>query len=255
MSNSGSANGKRDAVHTELVGTLHARGTPPPFLGSLDEKEDTTLVAAASAGSNQAFTILVRRHRGKILALALRFTGSREDAEDIVQQSFQKAFTHLEQFEGRSSFSTWLTRIAINEALIWRRRKRALLEVPIEKPLATKDTVLPLDFPDPSPSPEDSCLQREQERLLSAAMNELTPGMQNAIELYEFEELSARETAQALGLSVAAVKSRVFRGRRDLREVLRGYVESRWSHGSQALQANCKANGIPSHQTACDACD
>ncbi len=159
--------------------------------------EDAALVAGAKTGDAHAFELLVERHEGKILSLAQRMTRNREDAEDVVQQSFQKAFIHLKKFEGESLFSTWLTRIA---------------------------------------NPEDSCLQREQERIVSAAVNELTPRTRKAIELRELGELSTGETAQVMGLSVGAVKARVFHGRRKLRETLKPYVESVRTYGNQALR-------------------
>ena len=145
------------------------------------EEDGAVQVAAAENGDNQAFEILVRRYQAKILRVVMRFTRNREDAEDIVQQSFQKAFVHLQQFEGISSFSTWLTRIAINEALMWLRRKRASREVSIEESSTDNEPVLPADFPDPAPSPEDGCLGRERKRILSRALNELTPAQRAAI--------------------------------------------------------------------------
>jgi len=131
-----------------------------------------------------------------------RMTRNREDSEDVVQQSFQKAFVHLKDFQGESLFSTWLTRIAINEALMLLRRKRGSREVPMAESTTEDETALPMDVPDSGPNPEDSCLRREQERILSAAVNELTPGMREAIELRELGELSTGETAQVMGLSV-----------------------------------------------------
>jgi RNA polymerase sigma-70 factor (ECF subfamily) len=198
-------------------------------------QEDAALVAGAKTGDARAFELLVQRHEGKIFSLAYRMTRNREDAEDVVQQSFQKAFIHLKKFEGESLFSTWLTRIAINEALMLLRRKRGSREVPIAE-TTTEETALPLDIPDSGPNPEDSCLQREQERILSAAVNELTPGMREAIELRELGELSTGETAQVMGLSVGAVKARVFHGRRKLRKTLKRYVESARTYGNQALR-------------------
>jgi RNA polymerase sigma-70 factor (ECF subfamily) len=113
------------------------------------------------------------------------------------------------------------------------RRKRGSREVPIAESSAEDQTALPLDFPDSGPNPEDRCLQREQERILSVAVNELKPGMRKAIELRELGELSAGETAQVMGLSVGAVKARVFHGRRKLRKTLQRYVESAWTFGNQ----------------------
>jgi len=197
---------------------------------------DAGLVAAAKTGDGRAFELLVRRNEGKIFSLAQRMTRNWEDAEDVVQQSFQKAFIHLKKFEGDSLFSTWLTRIAINEALMLLRRKRGSREVPIPESSTEDGAALPLDFPDSGPNPEDNCLQREQERILSAAVNELKPGMRKAIELRELGELSTGETAEVMGLSVGAVKARVFHGRRKLRKTLRRYVESTRTYRAGALR-------------------
>jgi RNA polymerase sigma-70 factor, ECF subfamily len=205
---------------------------------------DAALVAGAKTGDARAFELLVQRHEGKIFSLAQRMTRNREDAEDVVQQSFQKAFIHLKKFEGDSLFSTWLTRIAINEALMLLRRKRGSREVPIESN-AEDETALPLDVPDAGPNPEDSCLQREQEKILSAAVRELTPGTRKAIELRELGELSTGETAQVMGLSVGAVKARVFHGRRKLRETLKRYVTSTRTYGTRALRTQRAVRNRP----------
>ncbi len=219
----------------ELTGTISGANATSSFPDRLVAQEDAALVAGAKTGDAHSFELLVERHKGKILSLAQRMTRNREDAEDVVQQSFQKAFIHLKKFEGDSFFSTWLRRIAINEALMLLRRKRGSREVPLES--NTEDeTALPLDIPDVGPNPEDSCLQREQERILSAAVNDLRPGMRRAIELRELGELSTGETAQVMGLSVGAVKARIFHGRRKLRHTLQRYVESRRMYGIRALR-------------------
>ena len=218
-------------------------------------QDDAALVAGAKTGDSRAFELLVQRHEGKIFLLAQRMTRNREDAEDVVQQSFQKAFIHLKKFEGDSLFSTWLTRIAINEALMLLRKRRGTREVPIAESNTEDDTALPLDIPDVGPNPEDSCLQREQQRIISAAVNELTPGMRKAIELRELGELSTGETAQVMGLSVGAVKARVFHGRRKLRETLKLYVESTRKYGARALRTQKPVRGrsraILELRTAC----
>ena len=183
-------------------------------------EEDALLVAAAKARDTRAFERLVERHERKIFSMAQSITRNREDAEDVVQQSFQKTFIHLKKFQGEPLFSTWLTRIAINEALMLLRRKRGSHEVPIEESSTNTENALPLSFLDLAPNPEDSCLDREREQILSAALNRLRPGIRKAIELRELGELSTRETALVMGLSVAAVKARVFHGRRKLRETL-----------------------------------
>jgi RNA polymerase sigma-70 factor (ECF subfamily) len=189
-------------------------------IGSLGSAEDMVLVTAAKSGRNRAFDVLVERHARRILCVALRVTRSREDAEDVVQQSFQKAFVHLQEFEARSSFSTWLTRIAINEALMCLRTNRRVRAVSIDELTAGDETSVALQI-DLSASPECSCSQRERERILSFAMKQLTPGIRTALQLYELDERSLKESAQMMGVSVATARSRVFRGRRKLRETLK----------------------------------
>jgi len=212
-------------------------------IGSLAGTEDMVLVAAAKSGSSPAFEVLVERHARRILRVAQRVTGNREDAEDIVQQSFQKAFVHLREFEGRSSFSTWLTRVAINEGLMLQRKGRGLREVSIDDSNANEETATPPEIPDSRPDPEASYSQREWGRVLSSAMNELSPGIRKAIQLRELDELSIRETARIMGLSITAVKSRVFHGRRKLRETLKRYVAPTRMFGSQTLQMNADTKG------------
>jgi RNA polymerase sigma-70 factor (ECF subfamily) len=199
--------------------------------------EDAALVASAKAGDARAFELLVARHERKIFLVAQRMTRNREDAEDVVQQSFQNAFIHLKRFAGNSLFSTWLTRIAINEALMLLRKRRGAREVPVAESNTEDETALPLDIPDTSPNPEDSCLQREQEQILSVAVSKLTPRMRKAIELRDLGDLSTGETAQVMGLSVAAVKGRLFHGRRRLRKTLKPYVESARKYGTRRGKA------------------
>jgi RNA polymerase sigma-70 factor (ECF subfamily) len=188
------------------------------------QTEDGALVAAAKNGSIGAFDVLVERHQGRILRIAQRVTRNREDAEDVVQQSFQKAFGHLHKFEERSSFSTWLTRIAINEAIMCMRSRRART-VSVDVLTPNKEAALTtLEIPDPSASPETRCAQRETERFLFFAINRLTPGVRTAIQLCDLDERSLKESAHLMGLSVAAVKSRVSRGRRELRKTLKRFV-------------------------------
>jgi RNA polymerase sigma-70 factor (ECF subfamily) len=229
---------------------------PADFPGRIDEKkaafapigtlagtEDVALVAAAQSGSSNAFEVLVERHARRILRVALRVTGNREDAQDIVQQSLHKAFVHLQKFEGRSSFSTWLTRIVINEALLCLRTKRRASAALIGKLTTGEEATLALQVPDLGPSPERSYSQQERARILSFAMNQLTPGIRAAIQLCELEERSVKESAQMMGVSVTAAKSRVLRGRRKLREALKRYVSSTWIFGSETFQINADTNG------------
>ncbi len=211
------------------------------------QDEEAALVLAAKSGDGHAFEILFERYQQRILAVARGFTRIREDAEDIVQQSLQKAFVHLHKFEGKSRFSTWLTRIAINEALMFMRRGRGLREVSIDDISGNKETALPLEMRDSHAGPESVFFQDERSRILSAAMDELTPRTRTAIELRELSELSTQEAARVMGLSVTAVKARVFQGRKKLRRVLKR--ESSRMSGKQS--ASGKANGLSRHQLVC----
>ena len=194
---------------------------PNAKIFSCDPVDDGPLVLAAKRGDEQAFEILVTRYQSKIFAIALRYVIVPEDAEDLVQETFQKAFIHLHGFEGKSSFSTWLTRIAINEALMLLRRDRARREVSLEAISDEHTTASSMEIPDFEPDPEMHYLQRETVEALFMAMSMLAPRLRAALKLRELGELSTRETAQRIGVSVGAVKSRVFQGRAKLRNKLR----------------------------------
>ena len=194
---------------------------------SRDSAGDQELVAAAKGGDHLAFETIVKRYRQRIFTLALRYTRSREDAEDIVQQSLQKVFSHLQGFEGRSSFSTWLTSIVINQALMLLRRRKALREVPIDDSSNDEGTTPALEMADASPDPESSYLEQEEARVLAEAIGQLRPAIRTAVELTELRELSMLEAARYLGISIGAVKSRVFHARKKLGEALRRNMRSR----------------------------
>ena len=218
-----------------------------PFV--LAEQDDAALVAAAGSGVNEAFEVLVWRHQARVRNVAWRFTRNREDAEDLTQQTFQKAFLHLRQFEGHSSFSTWLTRIAMNEGLMWARRKRGSSEVSLEMVNANNETPRQIDPRDFAPNPEETCLLLERQRIVSAAINRLKPKLRRAMELRELAELSTKETAALMGLSGEAVKARLFHGRTKLRAMLKRYVGP-----DQALRSSHRTNGITTNEFVC-ACE
>src|SRR6201982_2692185 len=177
---------------------------------------DSALVAATKRGNKRAFEELVLRHKQRVLAVAQRITNNREDAEDVVQESFHKAFLHLSAFQEKSRFSTWLTRIVMNEAFMLLRRRRGIPEVLPEGP-EDRDSSDSLAFVDQSPSPEESCWLRERSELLTKAINRLGPRTRKTVMLRDLEGRSLEETAQILGTSVGAVKSRLFHGRQKLR--------------------------------------
>src|SRR5260370_15309888 len=140
-----------------------------------DPGAEQMLVVAAKNGDEQAFETLFKRHRQKILRVVLRYAHVREDAEDIVQQSFQKAFVYLHRFEGKSAFSTWLTRIAINEALMFLRSIGAVREVPIDDTNDAEGSAGGFGMPDSSPDPEASYLRREEAHIFSQPPGNFPP--------------------------------------------------------------------------------
>jgi RNA polymerase sigma-70 factor (ECF subfamily) len=208
-----------------LSGFKEAFDKPEQAVAAFSAPEgEEALVIAAKNGNDHAFETLVERYRRRMLAVAQRLTRVQADAEDITQHSFQKAFVHLHTFQGKFSFSTWLTRIAVNEALMLLRRGRGRREISIdEEPCELKEAAR-LEIPDSDSDPEASYSQLEDAGNLSAAIDTLTPGLRKAIELRDLAELSTEETARRLGLSVAAVKSRLLHARRKLRAALRRYV-------------------------------
>lgn len=219
-------------METQLIGKSEIPAAARPARRLLSEEDDKTLVAAAENGCAEAFEILVHRHQLRMLRSALRLTRNEADAEEIVQQSFLKAFMHLSQFQGNSAFSTWLTSIVIHEALMLLRKSSSAVEVPIEQSGAEDEGVFTLDFPYSGPSPEDCYYRQEQKQILSAALNELQPRARKAIELSEFEGLTRKEAAQKVGVSVAAMKARVFQGRKKLQQILES-----WMSRSENLRA------------------
>jgi RNA polymerase sigma-70 factor (ECF subfamily) len=203
---------------------------------SIDKQSDGTLVAATKRGDTKAFEELVLRHRQRVLAVAQRITNNREDAEDVAQESFHKAFLNLDAFQEKSRFSTWLTRIALNEAFMLLRRKRRVFEVLPESPDNGAESNSE-SFVDQSPNPEDSCWRRERTELLTEAINRLGPTIRAAILLRDIEERSVKETAQILGASITAVKARVFQGRRKLRRTLNtGFLRGLYTAGQPETQ-------------------
>jgi RNA polymerase sigma-70 factor (ECF subfamily) len=134
----------------------------------------------------------------------------------VAQESFHKAFCHLNNFQEKSRFSTWMTRIAMNEAFMLLRRRRATPEV-LPENSDDGDEYFPEKFVDQRPTPEQSCRLLERKQILTEAINRLGPKIRRAILLRDIEERTAEETARILGTSISAVKARVFQGRRKLR--------------------------------------
>jgi RNA polymerase sigma-70 factor, ECF subfamily len=189
--------------------------------------EDYDFVAAAKRGDSAAFGILCKQSANTVFRVARRIMRNNEDAEDVVQESFQQAFIHLKRFKGGSRFSTWLSRIAINAALMKLRRKH-VRDVSLDESAETEEPSFRQEIKDQGLNPEQLFAHKERQQILFEAMNKLAPGMRKAIELRELGERSTKETAQIMGISASAVKARVFHGRRKLRERLKDHVGPAW---------------------------
>lgn len=192
--------------------------------------EDTSelpLVQAAKKGDLEAFSQLVKRYDRNIFRIAQHITHNEEDAQDVVQDAFLKAYQNLEQFQGNSKFYTWLVRIAVNEALMKLRRRRTDKTVSIDEDVETEEGSMPRELADWGPNPEQLYRQSELSDILKKTIQGLPPGFRTVFVLRDVEGLSTEETAEMLGLSIPAVKSRLLRARLQLRERLAKYFKSK----------------------------
>jgi RNA polymerase sigma-70 factor (ECF subfamily) len=175
-----------------------------------NESEELKLLAAAKTGDRDAFVELIRPHTDRALRAAQRITRHREDAEDAVQESLTNAFFRLASFTGASCFSTWLTRIVINAALMKLPKKRLSREVPTEG-LRVQGEATPLCAAiDAAPNPEEWYAERERSRILRKAVAKLRPRLREVVEVRGLNDNSIRKTAEVLGISTGAAKARMF---------------------------------------------
>jgi len=192
---------------------------------------DTTIhdisVDALKAGDRAEFARLVDAYSGPIYRLGLRMLGREQDAEDVLQNTFLQALTHIENFEGRSSLSTWLYRIAANEALMLLRRKRPEVSIDDSDSDDDRDGLSPAEFVDWGALPEEELLSSEGKKALDQAVQNLPETLRMVFILRDIQELSIRDTADALGLSETNVKTRLLRARLNLREQLSAYYGER----------------------------
>jgi RNA polymerase sigma-70 factor (ECF subfamily) len=180
---------------------------------------DLELVRLTKGGDSEAFGELVRRYESKVYRLARRMTDSREDAEDVLQEAFIKAFRSISGFKGKSKFSTWLYRITVNLALMKRRARKHIIES-LDEPIATKDGDIRRDVGDPSGDPLTLLILKESREMLDKAMDDLYPSSRAVFVLRHIEGMSTEETGEVLDISLAAVKSRLHRARHALRAKL-----------------------------------
>jgi RNA polymerase sigma-70 factor (ECF subfamily) len=185
--------------------------------GGLNNMSEEFLVSAAKSGDALAFVELSAGHCNKILRRVYRIVKNWQDAEDVLQESLIKAFLHLKDFEEKSSFASWFTRIAINSALMSLRKKRRYTETSMDVSGADRDFEYHWEPKDPAENPEAHFSRRERERLLEGAIRELPPKLRQIVQMKVIEGRSGQEVSQALGISAAAAKSRMARARTVLR--------------------------------------
>ena len=190
-----------------------------PTASRADVFDETALVGRARAGDARAFTALVTQYEGKIFRLAKHITQSDEDAEDVLQETFLKAYSHLNEFQGNSKFYTWIVRIAVNESLMKLRKRRSDRTVSLDEPVEGIDEPVVREIA-VWDDPEKRYSREEVRGILEKAVDSLRPPFRTVFLLRDVEDLSTEETAEALGLSVPAVKSRLLRARLQLREKL-----------------------------------
>jgi RNA polymerase sigma-70 factor (ECF subfamily) len=186
----------------------------------------------------EAFEQLIRRYDRNVFRIAQHITQNREDAEDVVQDAFLKAFQNLAGFQEQSKFYTWLVRIAVNEALMKLRKRRTGKIVSLDEDVQTEEDSVPREVADWSPNPEQLYNQAELKDILEKTIQGLPAGFRTVFVLRDVEGLSTEETAEALNLSIPAVKSRLLRARLQLRNRLTKYFRQR--------QQGSETNGRPS---------
>jgi RNA polymerase sigma-70 factor, ECF subfamily len=179
---------------------------------------DEVLVEAAKSGNHSAFVELWKRHSNTAFKMAYRITGNRDDAEDVIQDAWMKAYVHLKTFDGRAKFSTWLTRIAINSALMTLRKRRSHPEASME--INDGETWQHREIADQTKDVEELYARHETVERLRRAICRLQPALRDVVEIHQSNDGSVKELAELAGISVAATKSRLLRARNILRRAL-----------------------------------
>jgi RNA polymerase sigma-70 factor, ECF subfamily len=181
---------------------------------------DEELVESAKQGDPDAFPQLVKKYSRRILRVGRNITNNDEDAEDVLQETFLKAYTHLDGFQGNSKFYTWLVRIAMNEALMKLRKRKGDKVVSLDEQLDTGEDTVTREVAVWEGNPEDRYSQDEIRGILDKSIASLPEAFRTVFTLRDVEEMSTEETAEVLNLSIPAVKSRLLRARLQLREKL-----------------------------------
>ena len=199
---------------------------------------DGEVVARVLAGELGLFEVLMRRYNQRLFRAVRSILSSAHEAEDVVQDAYVRAYSHLHQFEGRASFATWLTRIAIHEALARRRDQRRLMEIDA----IDESEKAEMEFlRSTAPSPEEETMARTVTTMLEGAIDSLPETYRSVFMLREIEELSTAETAECLELSEEAVKVRLHRGRALLRREIYKLTGQSSAAAFQFAGARCDA--------------
>lgn len=193
---------------------------PQPTTIGTSLNGDSALVARAQGGDATAFEELIGRYERKVFRLAKNITNNQQDAEDVLQETFLKAYSHLDGFQGNSKFYTWLVRIAVNEALMKLRKRKSDRTISMDDGIDTGEETMVREIAVWDDDPEQRYSQEEIKGILDEAVESLRPAFRTVFVLRDIEELSTEETAQMLDLSIPAVKSRLLRARLQLREKL-----------------------------------
>ena len=226
MHQAGERSGKVEFLNPSHMPIIQAQGTE-------EVHPDILLVNRAREGDVQAFEQLVKQYDRQVFRIAQHITQNREDAEDVVQDAFLKAYEKLEQFQGNSKFYTWLVRIAVNEALMKLRRRKTSKTVSIDEDVETEEGSMPREVADWGPNPEQLYGQSELGDILQKTIQGLPQSFRTVFVLRDIEGMSTEEAAEMLNLSVPAVKSRLLRARLQLRERLNRYFKKSKRDGAQ----------------------
>jgi RNA polymerase sigma-70 factor, ECF subfamily len=219
-----------EGVGVQMIHGMETTTGTVPSTGAFAHWDEGDVLTRAKTRSETAYEQLVEHYERKAFRLPWKITRNHEDADDVVQNAFVKAFQNLPDFRGDSRFYTWLVRITINEALMKIRRRR-FNEVSIDESKHADGASDPIEIKDQAANPEQRYLQHEVQRTLAATINELEPSYRAVFQLRDVEGLSTEQTAQALDLTSSAVKTRLQRARMKLRESLNGSAEKTYRAG------------------------
>jgi RNA polymerase sigma-70 factor, ECF subfamily len=208
-----------------LLGFVLVPETRPAGAAGPGIDPDEGLIRQARAGDMEAYAKLIERHEGRVHALVCQYVGQDEEARDLVRDVFLKAYRSLDRFHGKAKFSSWVCRIAINRSIDYLRRKKHIRIESLDEPRDSGDGEMDREIADDSELPDETAERRELAAKIREAIYQLSPKLREVTVLREYGGLSIEEIGETLHVSTGTVKSRVFRARERLRELLAAYVE------------------------------